>query len=80
MLTVFFQTPMLLLTTAFSLRVVEFPDTLHMTYVLKYMFVISITVIVPSVGIVIYIVQEEKRGGEVSKVLMRLKNSDLRLD
>jgi hypothetical protein len=40
--------------TIFSLRIVEFPDVLHMDFVLKYMFGISVAVIVPLLGLVIY--------------------------
>jgi len=40
--------------TIFSLRIVEFPTLLHMHYVLKYMFIVSVTVIVPLIGLVIY--------------------------
>lgn len=46
--------PLSLLATIFSLRVVEFPTTLHMGFVVKYMFVVSIAVIVPLIGLVVY--------------------------
>src|SRR3954471_13051738 len=42
------------MSTMFSLRIVEFPDNLHMDYVLKYMFAVSVSVIVPLIGLVIY--------------------------
>jgi hypothetical protein len=40
--------------TLFSLRVVEFPSDLHMTFVLKYMFGISVAIIIPLLSIVVY--------------------------
>ncbi|PVH87563.1 hypothetical protein DL98DRAFT_649198 [Cadophora sp. DSE1049] len=46
--------PLSLLATIFSLRVVEFPTKLHMRFVVKYMFVVSIAVIVPLMGLVVY--------------------------
>jgi hypothetical protein len=43
-----------LMGTMFSLRVVEFPVQLHLKYVLTYMFAVSVSVIVPLIGLVIY--------------------------
>ncbi|KAH7354813.1 hypothetical protein BKA65DRAFT_229070 [Rhexocercosporidium sp. MPI-PUGE-AT-0058] len=60
--------PLSLLATIFSLRVVEFPTTLHMSFVLKYMFVVSIAVIVPLMGLVVYTTRLA-----IAKVLLRVE-------
>ncbi|KAH6723387.1 hypothetical protein BKA61DRAFT_10492 [Leptodontidium sp. MPI-SDFR-AT-0119] len=60
--------PLSLLATIFSLRVVEFPTTLHMGFVVKYMFVVSIAVIVPLIGLVVYTTRLA-----IAKVFLRLE-------
>jgi hypothetical protein len=40
--------------TVFQLNLVEFPGKLHLGFVLKYMFGVSVAVIVPLLGLMIY--------------------------
>jgi hypothetical protein len=57
-----------LIATIFSLRIVEFPDILHLNYVIERMFVISIAVILPMFLLVIYTTRLS-----IAKVIMRLE-------
>jgi hypothetical protein len=56
--------------TMFGLRVVEFPPILHLNYVLKFMFVVSIAVIVPLIGLVVYTTRRA-----IGKVIWRIEQS-----
>lgn len=56
--------------TMFSLQIVEYPPHLHLGYVLKYMFVVSIAVIVPLIGLVVYTTRRA-----IGKVIWRLDQS-----
>ncbi len=51
----------------FSLRIVEFPTDLHLQYVLKYMLVVSIAIIAPLIGLVIYTTR-----GAITHFVLRL--------
>jgi hypothetical protein len=61
------QAPLSLMGTMFSLQIVEYPPRLHLGYVLKYMFVVSIAVIVPLIGLVVYTTRRA-----IGKVIWRL--------
>jgi hypothetical protein len=64
------QAPLSLMGTMFSLQIVEYPPHLHLGYVLKYMFVVSIAVIVPLIGLVVYTTRRA-----IWKVIWRLDQS-----
>jgi hypothetical protein len=64
------QAPLSLMGTMFSLQIVEYPPHLHLGYVLKYMFVVSIAVIVPLIGLVVYTTRRA-----IGKVIWRLDQS-----
>lgn len=55
------------MSSIFSLRIVEFPKDLHQSYVLKYMFAVSLAVICPLLGLVIYTTRRT-----ISKLIRRL--------
>ncbi|KAL3426968.1 hypothetical protein PVAG01_00477 [Phlyctema vagabunda] len=46
--------PLSLMATMFGVDIVEYPDNLHMEYVLRYMFAVSAAVTIPLIGLVIY--------------------------
>jgi len=60
--------PLSLIATIFSLRVVEFPETLHLNFVFEYMFGISMAVILPMFLLVIYTTRLS-----IAKVIMRME-------
>lgn len=62
--------PLSLMGTMFTLQVVEYPPRLHLGYVLKWMFVVSIAVIVPLIGLVVYTTRRA-----IAKVIRRLDQS-----
>jgi hypothetical protein len=64
------QAPLSLMGTMFSLQIVEYPPHLHLGYVLRYMFVVSIAVIVPLIGLVVYTTRRAIR-----KVVWRVEQS-----
>ena len=64
------QAPLSLMGTMFSLQIVEYPPHLHLGYVLKYMLLVSIAVIVPLIGLVVYTTRRA-----LGKVIWRLDQS-----
>ncbi len=69
----YFKAPLSLMAALFSLRVVEFPANLHLNYVLKYMFVVSIAIIAPLIGLVIYTTR-----GTITHLVLRLETQLLK--
>jgi hypothetical protein len=67
---VILKAPLSLMGTMFSLQIVEYPPHLHLGYVLKYMFVVSIAVIVPLIGLVVYTTRRA-----IWKVIWRVEQS-----
>ena len=68
------KAPLSLMGTMFSLQIVEYPAHLHLGYVLKWMFVLSIAVIIPLIGLVVYTTRRA-----IVKVLWRLDQSLMNL-
>jgi hypothetical protein len=62
------QAPLSLIATIFSLRIVEFPNDLHLKFVFEYMFGISIAIIFPMVLLVIYTTRLS-----IAQVIIRLE-------
>lgn len=56
------------MSSIFSLRIIEFPKDLHRDYVLKYMFSVSLPIIAPLLGLVLYVTRNS-----IAKPFIRVK-------